>query len=68
MKCSGTGNTGQLGDGTNTTKDWISGAVSVAGLVGAVDVQTMSSGYSTPYGLTCATLTTGQIKCWGSDV
>ena len=27
----------------------------------------MSSGYSTDYGLTCATLTTGQIKCWGSS-
>lgn len=65
VKCAGTGDYGQLGNGASNSTSWVSGAVVVANMNNAVRVITGNSGYSTNYGWTCAILSNGQTKCWG---
>ena len=64
-RCGGTGTYGQLGNGTATNTNWISGMVTVSGLTNATKIYTASSGYSTNYGMSCAILADTTIKCWG---
>lgn len=66
LMCGGAGGYGQLGNGASTTVGWVT-PVSVSNIKNAVKVLTMSSGYSTTYGLSCALLADGLIKCWGSN-
>ena len=58
VKCWGRNNDGQLGDGTNADKF---NPISVPGITNAISV-TASGGNHT-----CAVLSDGTIKCWGSD-
>jgi RHS repeat-associated protein/uncharacterized repeat protein (TIGR01451 family) len=58
VKCWGTNGSGQLGDGTTTQRN------------SPVEVSELSSGVSAVkagYGHTCAVLTSGGVKCWGSN-
>ena len=65
VKCAGTGNYGQLGNGASSNLDWINGAVTVSGISNAIKIYTASAGYSTNLGYSCALLTDGGLKCWG---
>jgi alpha-tubulin suppressor-like RCC1 family protein len=57
VKCWGTNNRGQLGDGTRTRRLT---AVAVKGLTGV-------TGVSAGYGVTCAALADGTVRCWGDN-
>lgn len=37
----------------------------MSGITNAIKVYTVSSGWGTPYGSSCALLSDGMIKCWG---
>ena len=65
MKCGGSNDYGQLGNGTATAANWISGAVTVTGISNAAKVYVTSSGYSTSYAHSCALLSDTTVKCWG---
>jgi uncharacterized delta-60 repeat protein len=58
VKCWGSNDSGQLGDGTTTDKY---SPVAVAGLT--EDVSALSLGW----GMTCALTSGGAVKCWGSN-
>lgn len=57
VKCWGSNEKGQLGDGTNTRRLT---AVSVQGLAGA-------TGVSAGWRLSCASLADGTVRCWGAN-
>ncbi len=58
VKCWGSNDYGQLGDGTNTNSNL---PVNVPGV--SSGVQAVSAGYSH----TCAIMTGGSVKCWGNN-
>lgn len=57
VKCWGTGTSGQIGDGSNTTRPYANTIVS--GLSSAVKI---TSGFQH----TCALQSSGSVKCWGN--
>lgn len=57
VKCWGNGANGRLGTGSTADRPTPSAAISLGGIVQHV---------STGYAHTCAVLTTGAVKCWGS--
>ncbi|MBC7710730.1 MAG: Ig-like domain repeat protein [Rhizobacter sp.] len=59
VQCWGANNNGQLGDGTITNR---STPVAVVGLSSAVAQVAVGSNH------TCALMTSGTVKCWGSDI
>jgi hypothetical protein len=63
--CSGYGSYGQLGNGSSNSVNWTT-PVTVSSISNAVKIYTASSGYSTDYGHSCALLSDGSVKCWGS--
>lgn len=65
VKCWGQNGSGQLGDGTNNNSNTPVDVVGVGGtgfLTGVVELQA-----SAKRDVTCAVLTTGQARCWGSN-
>ena len=64
-RCAGYNGYGQLGNGTTTAANWISGMVTVSGLTNASKIYTTSSGYSTTYASSCAILVDKTVRCWG---
>lgn len=59
VKCWGRNNVGQLGNGVATPDPGVASVVDVGGLSG---VQALAAGYNH----TCALLSGGAVKCWGS--
>lgn len=64
IKCSGTGNNGELGNGGTSNVNWTT-PVTVNSISNAVKIYTATTGYSTIYGRSCALLSDGSVKCWG---
>lgn len=65
VKCFGSDFTGNLGDGGSSPSDSYNAAVDVVGLGGGVVDVSTARGWTSTH--SCAVLSTGSMKCWGSN-
>ena len=64
VKCCGYGFYGSLGNGSTADHNTL---VGVTGLTGASHLGGVATGIAAGVGQTCATLTDGDVRCWGDD-